>query len=160
MRRAPAFALRDQNAHLITLASLHGHVVAVTFLDSHCRQACPVAGRDLALAQRDLGRHPPLTVVVISVAPKTDTPSSARSFVHTMGIGGRWHWLLGTQSQLQRVWAAWGTYVKPARPDTIHTAAVYLVDQAGYVRVADTVPFRSADLAGSVRALLITRPEK
>src|SRR5438270_13804191 len=44
---APAFSLRDQVGRSVSLRSLHGHAVLLTFLDSHCRRECPVEGHVL-----------------------------------------------------------------------------------------------------------------
>jgi protein SCO1/2 len=153
-RPAPAFSLRDQNGRTISLRSLRGHVVAITFLDSRCRKECPVAGRELAAAQRELGPHSPLIVVVVSVDPSADTPDSARAFMRESGIHGSWHWLFGDRAHLLPVWGVYGIQVQPARGDILHTAAVYLVDRKGSVRVADAVPFFPSQLAESARALL------
>lgn len=151
---ADSLNLRDQNGRLITLASLRGHIAVVTFLYSRCRQVCPIIGRELAITQWALEPYSPLVVVIISVAPQSDTPANTRAFVHKVGLSGSWHWLLGSRSQLAPVWAKWGTYVKAKPVDILHTAAVYLIDQSGYVRVADQMPFRPDQLAESVRALL------
>lgn len=156
--RALPFDLRDQNGRKISLRSLRGRVSVVTFMNAHCNQACPVIGRELALTQRRLGgARSPLMVIIIDVNPAQDRPRNVRMFAHEVGLVGNWHWLLGTKAQLAPVWRTWGTYVKRARPDIIHTAAVYLVDQKGFVRVADMVPLRPDWLAESVRALLIRR---
>lgn len=160
MRPALPFALHDQDGRLLTLQSLHGHVSVVTFMNARCTQACPVIGRELALTQRKLGgSRSPLMVVIIDVNPAEDRPTNVRAFVHKVGLVGNWHWLLGRKAQLSPVWRTWGTYVKWAQPDIIHTAAVYLIDQKGFVRVADEVPFSPDWLAGSVRALL-ARPAR
>jgi protein SCO1 len=154
MRPAPAFALRDQTGRFITRSGLHGHVWAMTFLDSRCRQACPVEAHALADVQRRLGPHYPLRIVIVSVLPQYDNPSTVRAFARQTGLGGDWHWLLGTRRQLAPVWQAYGIWVQTG---TEHTAALYLVDQRGDVRVADGVPFIPSQLAASVRALT-TRP--
>jgi cytochrome oxidase Cu insertion factor (SCO1/SenC/PrrC family) len=73
--------------------------------------------------------------------------------MHKSGLTGNWHWLMGTKKQLSPVWKAWGTYVNPTPQDILHTDAVYLIDQKGFVRVADAVPFQTKLLAESVRAL-------
>ena len=160
-RPALPFALHDQNGRLVTLRTLRGHVGVVTFLDAHCTSACPVTGRDLALTQRDLGgSRSPLMSVIIDVDPGKDTPAAERLFARKVGLTDDWHWLSGTRRQLVQVWRVWGEYVKPQRRDIIHTAAVYLVDQRGFVRVADEVPFRPDWLAESVRALLSTPPHE
>lgn len=161
MRPAFPFALRDQNGQELTLRSLHNRVSVVTFLDAHCTTACPVTGRELALTQQQLGgSHSPLLLAIIDVDPWKDTVASERAFAHKVGLVGNWHWLSGTRQQLTHTWTIWGEYVKPETKDIIHTAAVYLVDQHGFVRVADEVPLRPDWLADSVRALVKQRHGK
>ena len=154
MRPVSAFALRDQSGRLVTTRSLRGHVWAVTFLDSNCTKACPIAARDLATVQRMIGAHHPLSVIIVSVLPNYDTPARVRAFAHKAGLSGDWHWLLGTRKQLVPVWRAYGIFVVTGLE---HTAALYLVDKNGDVRVADAIPFVPAQLAASAR-LLDTRP--
>lgn len=153
IHRAPPFALRDQNGRLVSTKDLRGQIYAVTFLDSRCRKECPVAGRELASAQRALGPRSQLTVVIVSVDPVADTPASVRRFVRESGLTGRWHWLLGSRSRLLPVWNEYGIAVQPGHGDISHTAAVYLIDRNGWMRVADGVPVLPAQLSQSVRAL-------
>jgi protein SCO1/2 len=150
-RPAPAFAARDQNGRMITRNSLHGRIWAITFLDSRCRQACPVVARDLATTQRLLDHKDPLVIVLVSVLPDYDTPARVRAFAREAGLTDNWHWLLGTKEQLAPIWKDYGIYVVSG---VEHTAALYLVDRRGDVRVADGVPFVPSQLAGSTRALM------
>jgi protein SCO1 len=150
MRPAPSFALRDQSGRLVTMQSLRGRVWAITFLDSSCTKACPIAARDLATTQHSIGAHHPLSVIIVSVLPNYDTPARVRAFAHKAGLTGDWHWLLGTRRQLVPVWRAYGIFVVTGLE---HTAALYLVDKMGDVRVADAIPFVPAQLAGSARLL-------
>lgn len=150
MRPVSSFALRDQSGRLVTTRSLRGHVWAITFLDSNCSKACPIAARDLATVQRMIGAHHPLSVIIVSVLPDYDTPARVRAFARKAGLGGDWHWLLGTRRQLVPVWRAYGIFVVTGLE---HTAALYLVDKNGDVRVADAIPFVPAQLASSARLL-------
>ena len=131
---APDLGLRDQRGQPISVSALRGRVVAITFLDSHCNQLCPIEADQLAVVQQSLGRQSPLSVVVVSVAPDTDTPVSARSFAAAHGWAGDWHWLLGTEAQLAPVWKAYSIDVKPTTADILHTTVLYLADENGYVR--------------------------
>jgi protein SCO1/2 len=149
-RPAPSFALRDQQGKRIAARDLRGQVWAVTFLDSRCRQACPVAARALARVQQLLGARNRLKIVIISVLPRYDTPERVRAFARKTGLTGDWHWLLGSARQLAPVWQRYGIWVQSG---VSHDAALYLVDQRGDVRVADAIPFRPSQLAASVRAL-------
>lgn len=154
MRPAAPFALRDQNGRLISNRSLRGHIWAITFLDSRCTRECPVEARDLAQVQHLLGRTDLLKIVVVSVLPWYDRPARVRAFAARAGLTGDWHWLLGTRQKLIPVWNEYGIWV---RTGVAHTAALYLVDRRGDVRVADGVPFSTTQLAGSIRALAQVR---
>lgn len=149
-RHAPAFALRDQRGRLMSRARLRGHVWAITFLDSHCRRQCPVEARELARVQHLLGPSFPLKIIIVSVLPRYDTPARVRAFARKAGLTGSWHWMLGTRNELAPVWRRYGIFVVTG---VEHTAALYLVDRRGDVRVADAIPLASRRLAASVRAL-------
>ena len=44
--RAPGFTLTDQNGHTMSLASLHGKVVVLQFMDPHCTDICPIVSAE------------------------------------------------------------------------------------------------------------------
>ena len=59
-RRAPNVSLRDQTGRVVTLASLRGNPVVLTFLDSQCKSSCPIEGRQLgSVLRRPLHRGQP-----------------------------------------------------------------------------------------------------
>jgi protein SCO1 len=132
---APDFSLRDQNGRLVTVHDFRGRVVAVTFLDSHCKEKCPLEGEQLGQTMRALGTATPFTLLVVSVAPSTDTPQSANAFAATHHWTAEWHWLAGSQSALAAVWKAYGIDVEPGVEGSIpHSVALYLLDRRGYER--------------------------
>jgi protein SCO1/2 len=150
---APELGIRDQQSHPVSVGELRGRVVAVTFLDSHCRQLCPIAADQLAQVQQALGRQSPLSLVVVSVAPGTDTPDSIRSFAAAHGWVGDWHWLAGTQAQLAPVWKAYSVDVKPAPTEILHTAVLYLVDRNGFTRAGFVSGLKAEVVARDIRIL-------
>ena len=135
VRPAPNFTLRDQSGHLFTLASLRGHTVALTFLDSHCTQECPLAGRALARAEVTVPAAERPVFVAVSVNP-ADTPASARAAAKAWGLSGAgtWHWVMADTARLSRVWGAYHIYVQPTKTDITHTQALYLIDRRGFER--------------------------
>jgi cytochrome oxidase Cu insertion factor (SCO1/SenC/PrrC family) len=144
-RPAPAIdTLRDQTGKLFSLALLRGRSVAIVFFDSHCRQECPLEGRELAAAERSMPAAQRPVLVAVSVNP-LDTPASAVSAAKAWGLASvaPWHWLMGTRKQLAPVWAAYHIYVSPhpVDGDIEHTEALYLVDRRGYERSAYLYPF-------------------
>jgi protein SCO1/2 len=133
---APNFSLSDQNGQMISLQQLRGQVVALTFLDSHCQQECPVTGEQFGAAMRALGSQHPFVMLVVSVAPATDTPASEMAFAATHRWTGTWYWLSGTPAQLAAVWKSYGVEVLPGPTGNIpHSVATYLIDRRGYERV-------------------------
>ncbi len=152
-RAAPAFSLRDQHGSATALRSLRGRTVALTFLDSLCKQACPLEGGMLAAAIRQVpaARRPHL--VVVSVDPAGDTPRSVAHAAKKWGLPAGTIWLMGTRAQLRRVWSAYRITVDPVSGDVVHSTAVYLLDKRGYERAGFLMPFVSALVADDLRML-------
>src|SRR5947209_738970 len=75
-RPAPVFALRDQHGRHFSLRSLRGKTVVLTFMDSLCKQACPVEGGMISAAIREVAPNSRPQLVVVSVDPAGDTPAT------------------------------------------------------------------------------------
>jgi protein SCO1/2 len=131
---APDFTLQDQNGKSVSVSGLRGRVLAITFLDSHCKQLCPLEGDQLGQVQRSLGAGANLSLLVISVAPASDTPSSERAFAASHHWRGDWHWLVGTPDQLAAIWKDYSIAVQNAPDNVLHSSVLYLVDKSGYER--------------------------
>jgi protein SCO1 len=150
---ATDFTLSDQDGKPVSVSSLRGRVLAITFLDSHCKQLCPLEADQLAQAQKTLGAAAQLSLLVVSVAPTTDTPDSERAFAATHHWTGDWHWLMGTPDQLAQVWKAYGIAVQVTPGDILHSSVLYLVDKAGFQRAGWAGPIEPDLLAHDVRFL-------
>ena len=72
---APGLGLVDQTGALVTIESLLGRPVLVTFAFGHCQTICPVVVKTVREAARELGPED-VSVVVVSLDPWRDTPSS------------------------------------------------------------------------------------
>jgi cytochrome oxidase Cu insertion factor (SCO1/SenC/PrrC family) len=135
--KAPDFTLTDQNGKPVSLQQFQGRVVAISFLDSHCRQQCPLQGEQLGIAMRKLSSGNAFTLLVVSVAPSTDTAESVNAFATTHRWTDEWHWLNGSQAQVEAVWKSYGVQVLSGPTGNIpHSIALYLIDRQGYERVA------------------------
>jgi cytochrome oxidase Cu insertion factor (SCO1/SenC/PrrC family) len=151
-RRAPAVSLRDEAGATVSLRSLRGRVVLLTFLDSKCTRECPLEGRVLGDALHEIAGTQAVALVV-SVDPWADTASSAHAFAEHAGWSGKWHWLLGKRSELAPVWHAYNIAVRRTPGDVLHSAALYLVDPQGNLRDAYLFPFSARQVAQNVRRL-------
>jgi protein SCO1/2 len=132
---APAFTLRDQNGAAVSLADLHGRVIALTFLDTQCQNLCPLQASLLGGVQTSVGRSVPFDIVVVSVRPDADTPATIAGFASAHGMSGRYYWLTGTRTELAAVWNSYGIGVQVADGDIAHSSVIYLIDRSGYERV-------------------------
>ena len=154
LRMAPDFSLRDSEGHTFSLASIRGQPVILTFMDSQCHQQCQLEGRALAAAFRMVPSSQRAIVVAVSVNPWEDTPGSAKRAMRRFGLAGfRWRWLLGSKTQLGRVWGKYGIEVRRATGDIEHTDALYLIDSGGYERAGMVYPFLPAWVSTDLKTL-------
>lgn len=133
--RLPEFALRDVvSGRLVRRSELAGRVVLVTFLDTDCREQCPIIagqiGRALARLRKD--EHVRTTAVAISVDPVIDTRASVVRFLREHRVLGELRHLSGAVRELKPIWRNF--YVLSAYEtgdaDT-HSADVRVFDPSG-----------------------------
>ena len=97
-RQAPPFRLVDQRGRRVSLATVHGKRVLLTFLDSRCKGMCPLVGRELAAVGRGLAPGERPVLLVVSVDPWADTPQSERVFAARARWQLHWRWLNGASA--------------------------------------------------------------
>ncbi|MFI5062830.1 MAG: SCO family protein [Streptosporangiales bacterium] len=136
---AKDFHLVDQRGHAVTLASLHGKVVLLTFLDPVCTSACPLIAQEFRAAGQILGaadRH--VELVAVATNPVFYQATYTRDFTRQEGMGQvpNWLFLTGPVPQLRQVWQNYGiaAQIEPGGSMVGHTEVAYVIDQAGHVR--------------------------
>lgn len=158
-KAAPDFALRDQDGKPVSIASLRGRPVIVTFIDPVCRNLCPLEARVLTAATQKLPAAQRPTIVAVSVNPPEDTKANfAADRVHWR-LGANWRWAVGTKAQLARVWRRYQVAVLTSTKkvngivvrSVAHTEASYVLDPDGFQRAVYVYPFSGSDLAQTVR---------
>jgi protein SCO1 len=161
--QAPAFALVDQDGQQVSLAQFRGKPVALTFLYTHCPDACPLIADEMRQAADRLGGDAGnVAMLAISTDPVHDDRAAVVNFSQQHGMAGRWHYLLGSPEQLSPVWKAYYIGVTPGSEagsplgdnEVIHSEAVYVIDKAGRERVLLGLPFSARDLADDLRKLV------
>jgi cytochrome oxidase Cu insertion factor (SCO1/SenC/PrrC family) len=102
----PDFALRDESGTLVRSDELGGKVVLVPFLETQCKESCPVVARQIGQALDRLRADERAGVVALafSTHPGDDTPAAARAFVRRHGVQGRLHYLVGSEKDLRPLW--------------------------------------------------------
>lgn len=138
-RPAPNFELRDQSGRPISLESLRGREVLLTFLRSGCLNSCPREARSLKTGLRLQPETARPAVVVVSDDGRGASPRLVRRAARRLGIdlAPAWYWLFGSPADLAPVWRAYGAAGRggPSR------SLAYLIDRAGYERAGFLYPF-------------------
>ena len=128
---APDFTLTDgPTGQVVTLSSLRGSVVLLTFLYTHCPDVCPLTAETLRSARDKMGTSASRVVfVAVSVDPAGDTPASTQAFVRDHRLEGTLRYLIGSPAALARIWQAYGIAEAVSSPGVLHSDAIYLIDK-------------------------------
>jgi len=137
---AAPFTLTDTHGQPVSLSSLAGHTVALTFLDPVCTSDCPLIAQDLRLADQMVGTGSgPVELVAVVNNPLYNTTALTAAFDRQEGLDrlANWTFLTGSLGQLHQVWNDYGvqTEVTPAGAMVAHSDIVYLIDKHGHTRV-------------------------
>jgi protein SCO1/2 len=155
----PDFELTDQANRRVSLSSLKGKVVAVTFVYTRCPlpDYCPrmvhnfraIRDRFATQMNRDL------VLLTISFDPKFDTPETlARYAASERADGPGWHFLTGDPAAIERVCNAFGIQYWAEEGMITHSLQTAVIDREG--RLAATVegkeftPKQLGDLVAAV----------
>ena len=136
---APAFTLTDQSGRLVSLASLHGKTVVLTFMDSHCTDICPLVSREFINAYNDLGAASGNVVfIAVNVNPYHNKVADVASYSSAQGLNTipSWHFVTGSLPALRTVWNHYQIEVQAPNKDAdvIHTSLIYFIDPHGKER--------------------------
>ena len=136
---AKGFQLTDQHGRSVSLASLRGKVVLLTFLDPVCTSDCPLIAQEFRAAGQLLGasaRHVELVAVVANPVYHQIAYTQAFDRQERLTQVPDWLYLTGSVPQLQQVWKNYGiaAQILPAGSMISHPDIAYVIDQAGQVR--------------------------
>jgi cytochrome oxidase Cu insertion factor (SCO1/SenC/PrrC family) len=136
---AQNFTLTSQAGRQVSLASLRGKVVLLTFLDPVCTSDCPIIAQEMRAADTLLGARAAGTELVAVVANPTYTSTEFTvAFDRQEGLDRvpNWLYLTGPAAALSTVWRDYGVTVEnlPAGAMSAHDDLAYVIDAAGNVR--------------------------
>jgi protein SCO1 len=134
----PPLSLRSYNGRRVNIDQYRGKAVLVTFLYTKCPDVCPIIASNLGVALNLMGsaNASKVQVIAVSVDPRGDTPQAVASFLARHGVAGRMQYLIGSASELGKVWKAWGVGSErdAQQPQLVnHSGLVYGVSAAGKV---------------------------
>ena len=136
---APGFRLADQDGTPVSLASLRGKVVLLTFLDPVCTTDCPLIAQEFRAADQMLGANRRnVELVAIAANPVYHSVVDTQAFDQQEGLSRvpNWKFLSGPLPELRRVWHDYffAAEVTPAGGMVLHSDVAYVIDAAGRTR--------------------------
>jgi protein SCO1 len=154
----PEFNVELDDASLLRSAELRGRAVAVTFLDTQCTEACPIAATQIGEAMRLLGdERDRIVALAFSVDPEHDTVRSIRAFLSRSRAEGLIRYVDASVENLRPVWSAF--QIQPSVEtgnSNLHSVPVRVYDSDGRWRstLHPGVDLTAANLAHDLEAAL------
>ena len=156
---ARGFSLPDQNGKTRTLEDFRGKVVVVFFGFTQCPDVCPTTLAELAQVKKALGPDgDKVQGVFVTVDPGRDKPELLKAYLESFDPG--FVALRGSPEQLKETAKEFKIYyakVPGKTPDSYtmdHTAASFLFDPQGRVRVFSRYGAGASALMGDIKALI------
>lgn len=148
---APDFRLIDQNGDFVSLSDFRGKIVVLTFMDSQCKDTCPITGAHFRQAYKQLNQNEAEQAVFMGVNVNVEANAVADVLETTrawhMDEIPSWHFLTGEVGVLEPVWKDYGVAAIPSQDGTsiIHTPGTFLIDPSGKKRWYISTPFFTED---------------
>jgi protein SCO1/2 len=155
---APALLLRNYLGQPVNLDAYRGKAVLVTFLYTHCPDVCPLITSNLRVAQNLMGpsTSSKAQIIAVSADPRGDTPKAVAVFLARHEMTGRMQYLIGSASELARVWKAWGVGSErdKQKPEFVnHSGLIYGITASGKRLSIYAASFQPSEIAHDVPLL-------
>jgi cytochrome oxidase Cu insertion factor (SCO1/SenC/PrrC family) len=163
---APGFTLTDQFGKRVSLRSVRGKVVVLSFNDPECTTICPLTTTALLHAKELLGPSAPrVELLGVGANPEATQVKWVRAYSNAHGMLHKWRFLTGSLPELKRVWHAYHVEAAVVNGTIDHTPATFVIDSRGRFSRLFLTPmaYSSVDqlgyeIARSLAALLPGRP--
>jgi cytochrome oxidase Cu insertion factor (SCO1/SenC/PrrC family) len=163
---APDFTLTDQFGKRVSLHSLRGKVVVLSFNDPKCTTICPLTTTAMLRAKQLLGPAASrVSLIGIGANPEKTQVKWVRAYSKAHGMLHKWRFLTGSLPQLKRVWRSYYIEAAVVNGSIDHSPATYVISPNGREsRLYQTVMAYSSvnqlgyELAQSIAALLPGHP--
>jgi cytochrome oxidase Cu insertion factor (SCO1/SenC/PrrC family) len=163
---APGFTLTDQFGKRVSLQSLRGKVVVLSFNDPKCTTICPLTTTALLRAKELLGSAASRVALIgVAANPEATQVKWVRAYSKDHGMLHQWRFLTGSLPGLRRVWRNYGIAAAVENGTVDHTPATFVIAPNGREsRLYETAMAYSSvnalgyELAQSIAALIPGRP--
>jgi cytochrome oxidase Cu insertion factor (SCO1/SenC/PrrC family) len=130
----PPANLIDQNGHPVSLASLKGRIVLVSFIHASCRGICEMLTAKMRQVAHNLGSDAAARVTMVSITtdPTEDGPPQLLAYAKKEGVDASgWLFLTGPTDQVDRVLAVYNVPHEDEQDELTHVFALYLIGSDG-----------------------------
>lgn len=163
---APGFTLTDQFDKRVSLRSLRGKVVVLSFNDPKCTTICPLTTTALLHARKLLGPAASrVELIGIGANPDATGVKWVRAYSRVHRMMREWRFLTGSLPELRRVWRAYRIEAAVVGGSVDHTPATFVIGPNGREsRLYETAMAYSSvnqlgyEIAQSIAALLPGHP--
>lgn len=136
---APDFTLVDQFGHAVSLSSLRGREVVLAFIDSRCKDVCPLTAQIMydARARLEAASASQVQLVAVNANPTATNVADVRAWSTAHGMLHQWSFLTGSAQQLESVYQQYHVLVQVgANGQVVHDAATFIIDAQGRERLS------------------------
>lgn len=156
----PDFTLIDQSGRPVKLSDFRGHLVAIDFIYTRCPlpDVCPRLSANFARLQRRFNGR--IVLLSITLDPQYDQPQVLADYGRRWQANpSMWHFLTGSDQEIQRVAGEFGLVYWPEDGVITHTAATAIVSSEGRLAaLLEGSAFTSQQLLDLVQTQLTAVP--
>ena len=155
---APDFTLTNQFGQSVTLSSLRGHEIVLAFIDSRCKDVCPLTAQIMYDAKSRLKAEASSQVelVAINANPTATSVAVVQAWSIAHGMLHQWLFLTGPAQQLESIYHLYHVYIQvDSSGRDIHDPITFIIDAQGHERLSfETLASSSkSDLGDEVSGL-------
>jgi cytochrome c biogenesis protein CcmG/thiol:disulfide interchange protein DsbE len=166
---AADFTLTDETGHPVSLKQYRGKVVVLSFTDDECQTICPLTTQAMVDARDSLGpAAKDVQLLGVNANPKSTQVDDVLSYTELHGMLNQWHFLTGTDSQLEKIWREYGVADDISTDAGIidHTPSLYIIGPDGKTRYQSqtysnyaAIPQYGQELAEAISRVLPSHPK-
>ncbi|HEV3046887.1 MAG TPA: SCO family protein [Solirubrobacteraceae bacterium] len=160
-KRAPSFALSDQDGRPVSLSQYRGRSLLITFVDPRSGEGTPPSVAALGRAERELPAARRPAILAVSVDVYADAPATLLRDMAAWHTPPQWRWVVGPPARLRALWNRFYVVVDVKRERAgaatvhrvVHSKMAYLIDPSGFERALLAWPFGAKEIVGAVHAM-------
>ncbi len=138
-RKAPSFALIDQDSLVVTDTDYLGKVYVAEFFFTSCPTICPIMTGNLVRIQDRFGSDPDFGIASFTIDPEHDTPRVLKEYAESHGVSDLdWHLMTGDRDSIYHLANTGYNIYADETPEVPggfeHSGLFALVDKQGYLR--------------------------